>query len=645
VENVKLPSNPRYFFDDVVVDRANFSLHKLDQVRTLTPRAFDVLVYLIEHRGRVVEKQEMFEQIWKDSFVTDYALAREIKEIRRALGDDAGAPRYIETVHKRGYRFIAELKADNGKPAEEVKEELPGAAVATSEPAARAAAQPPVLPAISRGKSHKKGLLLAVRVLSLALVAGGAIYYFTIGRQPAVDSVAVLPFLNVSADPETEFLSDGITNSIANSLAQLPRLRVMPFSKVARYKGRAVDPQEAGRALGVGAVLAGKLVQQGDQLRIQTELIDVRNVARLWGTQYDRKLSDILLVQEEIAQEVSEKLRLRLSGEEKKRLAKSYTENPEAYQLYLKGQHFWNKRTPEGLRRSIEFYRQAIDLDPGYALAYSGLAGPYGVMGGLHLLPPKEAFGRSKAALAKALELDDSLAEAHYGMAIVNLLYDWDWTGAEREFTRAGELNPHLALPHGLYSYYLTLGRLPEALAEARRVLALDPLSLPFHRDLAETFNCARQPDQTIAQCQQMIEMDPNYPLTRLYLGLAHKQKREYDKAIAELMQSVALSRGNPEHIGALGYVYAVAGRRGEAQKTLAQLQEAAKQRYVPATSLALIHTGLGDKDRAFEWLHKAYEDRDVALVGMYLKANPVWDSLRSDARFAGLLGRLGLTP
>jgi TolB-like protein/DNA-binding winged helix-turn-helix (wHTH) protein/Flp pilus assembly protein TadD len=617
-----------YFFDDVVVDRVNFSVRKLDQARTLTPRAFDVLVYLIEQRGRVVNKQELFEQIWKETFVTDYALAREIKEIRRALGDEAGAPRYIETVHKRGYRFIAELKADNGELAEGVDRA----------PAAHEAQQTPPLHSTSGIKRYRIGLALA---LIAVLVAG--IYYFTAGRGPSIDSVAVIPFLNDSDDQDAEFLSDGITNSIANSLAQLPRLRVMPLSKSARYKSREVDPQEAGRALGVGAVLTGRLILQGDRLQVQTELIDVKEVARLWGGQYDRKLSDVLAVQGEIAREVSERLRLRLSGEEEKRLGKSGTDNPEAYQLYLKGQYFWNKRTPEGLRKSIEYYRQAIDLDPGYALAYAGLAGPYGVMGGLSLLPPEEGFGKSKAALAKALELDDSLAEAHYGLAIVKLLYEWDWAGAEREFKRAAELNPDLALPHGLYSYYLTLGQVPEAVAEAKRVLALDPLSLPFNRDLAETLYCARQFDQTIALSNQMLEMDPSYPLTRLYLGLAYEQKRMYDRAIAELTQSVALSKGNPEQIGALGYVYAVSGRRGEAEKLLAQLRELSKQRYVQATSLALIHAGLGEKDRAFEWLEKAYDDRDVGLVHIYLRANPLWDSLRSDARFEGLLKRMGL--
>jgi TolB-like protein/DNA-binding winged helix-turn-helix (wHTH) protein/tetratricopeptide (TPR) repeat protein len=640
-ENVQ-PSNPScYFFDDVVVDRANFSVRKLDKTRTLTPRAFDVLVYLIEQRGRVVNKQELFEQIWKESFVTDSALAREIKEIRRALGDEAGAPRYIETVHKRGYRFIAELKPGNPGPAEEVNEVAPGGNFVGSETEAREAEQTPVSPSADRVKNYRIGLLLT---LIAVLMTGGVIYYFAIGGRPAIDSVAVIPFLNVSGDPDAEFLSDGITNSIANALAQVPRLRVVPLSKSARYKGGEEDPQETGRALGVGAVLTGRVVLNGDRLQIQTELIDVTEVARLWGGQYDRKLSDILVVQGEIAREVSEKLHLRLSGEEKKRLGKSGTDNPEAYQLYLKGQYFWNKRTPEGLKKSIEYYRQAIDLDPGYALAYVGLAGPYGVMGGLSLLPPEEGFGKSRTALAKALELDDSLAEAHYGLAIVKLLYEWDWAGAEREFNRARELDANLALPHGLYSYYLIQGRVQEAVAEAKRVLAQDPLSLPFNRDLSEAMYCARQPDQTIAQCQQMIEMDPSYPLTRLYLGLAYEQKRMYEKAIAELTQSVALSKGNPEQIGALGYIYAVSGRRGEAQKLLAQLQELSKQRYVQATSFALIHTGLGEKDRAFEWLRKAYEDRDVGLAHLYLRAYPLWDSLRSDARFEELLKSMGLS-
>lgn len=454
----------------------------------------------------------------------------------------------------------------------------------------------------------------------------------------------MLPFLNVSEDPETEFLSDGITTSIANSLAQLPQLHVTPLSMVARYKGRAVDPQEAGRALGVGAVLVGKLVQRGDRLQIQMELVDVAKVALLYVAQYDRKLSDVLLVQRAITSEVTEKLRLRLSREEKRLLTKAaHTENPEAYQRYISGQYFWKKRTLEGLRRSFEKYQQAIDLDPNYALAYVGLCSFYGVMGGLNLMPPKEAYEKSKEALAKALELDDNLAEAHYGLATVKTLYEWDWAGAEREFKRAAELNPNFAFNHGLYSYYLTMGCLPEAVAEAKRVLALDPLSFPFKRDLAEALYCARQYDQTIAQCLQMIEMDPNYPMTRLYLGRAYEQKGMYQEAIAELMQSVALSEHNPVDMGSLGHVYAVSARRGEAHKMLAQLQELSKQRYVPATSMAVIYAGLGEKDRAFESLQKAFDEHDVGLVALYLKASPFWDSLRSDARFAELLRRMGL--
>ena len=332
-----------------------------------------------------------------------------------------------------------------------------------------------------------------------------------------------------------------------------------------------------------------------------------------------------------------------MSDEEKRRFAKSQTNNPEAYQLYLKGQYFWNKRTPEGLKKSIEFYSQAIALDSGYALAYAGLAGSYGVIGGLSLAPPREAFGKSQAALQKALGLDETLAEAHYGLAIVNLLYVWDWEEAEREFKRAAELNPKLALPHGLYSYHLTMGRVPEAVAEAKRVLMLDALSLPFNRDVAETLYCAREFDQTIEHCRHMLEMDANYPLSRHFLGLAYEKKGMTDQAIDELTKSVALSQGSPESIGALGYVQAVAGKRDEARRTLERLKDMSKQRYVQATSHAVIYTGLGERDAAFEWLQKAYEERDIGLVHLYLKSNPIWDSIRSDPRFTEMLKRMRL--
>ena len=395
MENSKQANGSRYYFDDVVIDRDNFRVRKGDQLKALTPRAFDVLLYLIEQRGRVVEKQELFEQIWKETFVTDNALMRAVKEIRRELGDDAGAPRYVETVHKRGYRFIAELKdAPDGGLAFEAKAERPkapelsvGETVTFSsrqamvETANQPAAQTLYVPAprettlrikylSAKLKEHKAGAGLAVAAFVIAVAA---IIYF--GRsEKAIHSLAVLPLENASADANSEYMSDGITESLINTLSQLPGLKVMPRTTAFRYKGQQVDPQKVGRDLRVDAVLTGKVIQQGENLIIQAELTNAADGSQLWGERYNRKLADIFSLQEEIGKEISQKLRLKLTGEEEKRLTKRYTENAEAYELYLKGRYHLNKLMPTEVQTSVSYFQQAIAIDPSYALAYVGLA-------------------------------------------------------------------------------------------------------------------------------------------------------------------------------------------------------------------------------------------------------------------------------
>ena len=645
MDKAKQSGGSCFHFDDVVVDRGNFCVQKVDEVRTLTPRAFDVLIYLIEQRGRVVEKQELFDQVWKEAFVTDNALTRAIKEIRHELGDDAGAPHYIETVPKRGYRFIAELKAaPNGRPAagDLAEIEMPSVAIIEPEPAALTATEPAPSIAerpVSGSKRHTMAWLLTL--IALLLVASAA-WYFIIARRPAIDSVAVLPFLNASADPEAEFLSDGIANSIANSLAQLPQLRVLPMSNVARYKGRAEDPQEAGRALGVGAVLVGKLVQHGDRLQIQTELVSVGQDSRLWGGQYDRPLADLLSVQGEITQAVTDKLRVRLSDTEKQRLLNPGTANNEAYQLYLKGRFFWNKFTPEGLQKSIEYYQQAIALDPRYALAYTSLADSCIVQANTGVVAPREVYPKATRAVEKALEFDAALAEAHATLGAIKLFYEWDWAGAERELKRAIELNPNYADGHTLYGHYLkAMGRVSETRAVVKRAQELEPFSLLINTDVGYAFYYARQYDEAIEQSKRTLEMDPHFLFTHISLGRAYEQKGMSEQAIAAFQNGLSLSGGDPIVVGSLGHAYAIAGQRGAAQKMLDQLQEMTRHRYVAPYATALIYTGLGEKQQALTWLEKAYEARDHWLI--WLKVEPLFDPLRSEPRFADLLRRLRL--
>jgi serine/threonine-protein kinase len=461
-------------------------------------------------------------------------------------------------------------------------------------------------------------------------------------RGKAIDSIAILPLANASADPDAEYLSDGITESLINSLSQVPKLRVMARSTVFRYKGQEVDPQTVGRDLKVGAVLTGRVVQRGDTLIIGTELVDVENGWQLWGGQYNRKLSDIFAVQEEIAKEISEKLRLRLTGGQKKRLTRHHTENAEAYQAYLKGLYYWNKFTEEGLKKSIEHFRQAIEIDPNYALAYAGLAHTYHQLVGVY--PPGEVMPKAKAAAVKALELDGTLAEAHAALGWVRWRYDWDWPEAERAFKRANELNPNYAIGHGMYAMFLdSMGRFDESSTAHERARQLDPLSLIIDATVGLHLYLARRYDEAIERCRKTIEMDPNFFVAHARLGLAYEQKGMFEEAIAEFQKAITLSGGNTGSVAALGRAYALAGNRVEAQKVADDLTERSKREYIPPHSMALLYAGLGEPDQAFAWLEEAYEARSGSLS--YLKVDPALDSLRSDPRFQDLLQRVGLAP
>jgi TolB-like protein len=488
--------------------------------------------------------------------------------------------------------------------------------------------------------------MIAFAVLLTAFAAIASYLYFTRG-----DSIAVMPFSfanadpNVMADPDREYLSDGITESIINSLSQLHNLKVIARNSVFRYKGKEIDAQAVGRELGVRTVLTGRIVQRGDQLTISAELIDVGDNKQVWGEKYERKILDLLTVQKEIAKKVSENLRLRLTGEEQKLANKDYTHNVEAYQLYLKGRYFWlNKRTEERLRKSIEYFNQAIEIDPNYALAYSGLADGYVVLGLFYILPPTEAFTRAKAAATRALELDDKLAEAWASMSVVKLFYEWDWPGYEREVTRALELNPNYAAAHYEYAQYLAaMGRFDEAVREARRAQELDPLSSAINTTVAWIFYFARDYDEAIERYRKVIEIDPNYFLAHRKLGVAYLQKKMNKEAIAEIQKSRSLSEESVEEIAYLGYAYAVAGERNEAEQVVGELREQSKLRYVSPYLMALIYTGLDEKDQAFAWLEKAFEERSNNLI--FLKVEPIFDPLRSDPRFTDILRRMNLAP
>jgi eukaryotic-like serine/threonine-protein kinase len=457
-----------------------------------------------------------------------------------------------------------------------------------------------------------------------------------------IDSLAVLPFRNASGDPEHDYLSDGITASLINILATVPKLRVIAQSAVFRYKGLEIDPQAIGRELNVRAVLTGRLVQSGGSLRIGTELVDVATRSQLWGAHYDRKPGDIFVIQDDISNEISGKLRLQLTRAEKKRLVKRYTENAEAYRLYLKGRHYWNRWTEEGFYKAIDYFQQAIEIDPNYALSYSGLADSYVLLGWNSYLPPKEAFPKGKAAAKTALQLDPDLAEAHTSLAALLWLHDWQWEEAQRAFKRSLELSPtYPTANHWNAEYLMTMGRHEEVMARMKNGQELDPLSLIINVAVGWALYFARRYDEATEQLRRTVELDPNYPVTYWILGLVLRKTGCYELAMTEGEKGVKLSGGSPMMCAALAHTLGTAGRSVEARQILNDLTGQAKQKYVAPYFFAGIHVGLGEDDRALEYLEKAYEEHSNWLI--YLHIDPSMDGLRDNPRFQDLLRRIGL--
>jgi serine/threonine protein kinase/Flp pilus assembly protein TadD len=481
-------------------------------------------------------------------------------------------------------------------------------------------------------------------VVALALLIGvlAAAVKFYSARTPAqIDSIAVLPFTNISGDPNTDYLSDGISEGVIHSLSQLPQLRVMARTSVFHYKGRDIDPQRIGRDLNVRAVLMGTLARRGDVLRIETELVDTTNGAEIWGEKFDRHVSDVSTIEEQIANDISDKLRLRLSGEEKKRLSKGSTSSSEAYQLYLNGRFHWNKRTEEELNKAIEYFRQSIQKDPNYALAYVGLADTYLVLPQYGRMATSVAAPRTKEALTRALEIDADLAEAHASLALMKQDFEWDWAGAEKEFRRAIELNSNYPTAHHWYALFLRdMKRNDEAITESRLAQKLDPLSPIINNVLALILLTAGQYDGAIEQWKRTLELDPTSPEVHLQLSRAYSKKGLYEEAITEAQKAASYS-GTPRFIGAVGLALAVAGKRADAHKIIDELTESSKRNYVSPYYVAGIHSALGEQDRAFEWLEKAYQVKDDELSSV--RIDPNLDSVRSDPRYADLLRRMGL--
>ena len=640
------PEKHLYKFGPFRLDPAERLLLRDGEPVPLEPKVFDTLVLLIRDRGRLLRKDELMSGIWPDAVVEEGSLTRNISTLRRALGDGENGLRYIETVPTRGYRFVASVSDLGDEGHDPINGKHAGAQTSkesSNEPAVRAGEAVRSLPSragyhADNIKHYKSGAVVAAVGLAIA-VAIITYSYLARSGKAAIDSVAVLPFANASGDPDMEYLSDGITEYLINNLSQLPQLKVIARSSAFMYKGREVDPQEVAQALGVRAIVTGRIVQRGDSLEISVELINTSDRAQMWGEQYRRRATGLQAVQAEISRAVAEKLRLRLTGTEERRLTRSATDNPQAYQLYLAGLFHARKGNLEGFKKALDYLDQAVVLDPDFALAFASMPAVYSNLADVNALDPGEAVARGRAAAEKALELDEMLAEAHNGLAVIKR-QEWDWPGAESEFKRAIELNPNLAAAHSNYALFLAvMGRTAEALAENKRAQELDPLRISFKGVEGGILFSAGLYDEALQVFQNVIRMQPDYALAHSGLGRTYAAKGMYAEAINEFQTAINLYGETPSGLIDLGYAYAMSSERDKALAILNKLTTS--KEHVSPAGLAVLYAALGDKEMAFKSLERAYTAHDSQL--QYLKVDPRCDSLRSDPRFANLLRRMRL--
>jgi TolB-like protein/DNA-binding winged helix-turn-helix (wHTH) protein/Tfp pilus assembly protein PilF len=637
-DSAPTPLSPaaRLRFGVYELDLKNGELRKAGQRLKLQPQPFKVLAILAGRPGETVTREEIQSQVWGEELFVDFERGLNvcIQQIRGALNDDADAPRYIETLPKRGYRFLMPVErldiAAQNAPAGVVSQQTP----------APSSTQPGV-----------RRLTFLVALVSILLVLSALLYFAkSSNRFPfrttakSIRSVAVLPFDNFSGDPEQQYFADGMTEALIAELGQIRDLRVPSRTSVMLYKRANKPLRQIARELNVDALVEGSVKRSGDHVELTVQLLDGTQDRHLWGGTFDRDSRDVLALQHELARAITEELRISFSSAEGPHSKSAAPVNADAYAAYLHGRYYWYKRTMEGFQKSIQYYEQAVAADPNYAPAYAGLADAYALLGSSPNdgLPPNEAMPKAKAAAQKALQLDDGLAEAHASFAYVNMVYDWNWASAEKEFKRAIEINPNYAGAHEWYAEFLAArGRESEALTEMKRARDADPLLVLMHAAVAEALYYSRRYDDVISQCQQTLELDPDYPIAHFHLGRAYMAKNMYPQAIAEYQKAQATLGETPAIVMAIGYANAKSGNRAAARKALEELRAQSKQRYVPALYFGAIYIGLGDFDAGMSWLEKAYREHSDYLI--YLNADPMADSLRSNPRFQAVLRKIGI--
>jgi TolB-like protein/DNA-binding winged helix-turn-helix (wHTH) protein/Tfp pilus assembly protein PilF len=620
----------RLRFDVFEVDLHAGELTKCGQRRKLQGQPFQVLAMLLEKPGELVTREELRSRIWPRTIVDfDHGLNKAISKIRDALDDSSENPRFVETVARRGYRFLADVAAIEGAGGQ--SEVAPGGLAGRVDPANDDAS----------AKRSRLPLAWKLFGVGLALVLAAALSWklnSPDGALPRIRSLAVLPLENLSGDATQEYFADGMTDELIAHLGHISALRVISRTSVMTYKGARKSLPQIARELNVEAVVEGSVLRSGERVRITAQLIQVPADKHLWSQSYEGDMRDTLALQNRVANAIVEQIRVTVKQQEHN----SRPVNPEAYEAYLRGRYFWNKRTGDGLRKAIEYFTTAIEKDPTFAAAYSGLADTYALSGDWEygILSPQDAFTNAKAAATKALALDNNLAEAHTSLAFALDLYAWDWEAAENEYQRAIALNPGYATAHHWYGWHLiVMGRNGDGIAELRTAESLDPLSPILSADLADALCIAHLYDDSVRQSRIALELDPNFAVTHYQLGQALVQKHMYNEAIAEFRRAIELAGGNTTFDASLAHAYGVSGHIEEAMKILKDLQSKQTQQSPTDASIALVYVGLGDNNQAMIWLNKAYQARFNPSILL----RPAFDPIRSDARFQDLLRRIGL--
>jgi TolB-like protein/DNA-binding winged helix-turn-helix (wHTH) protein/Tfp pilus assembly protein PilF len=591
-----------------------------------------ILQMLLERPGGLVTREELQKRLWPTETFVDFehSLNAAVKRLRAALNDSADRPRYVETLARRGYRFIAPINAADPEIS----------AVAPVHTATPPVANPA---AIFRGR---RLWLIAIAVFALAVGGWGWWVWRNRPTTPAVQpvrSLAVLPLQNLSGDPSQEYLADGMTEELIGRLANIHGLRVISRTSAMHFKNTQLSVPEIAKTLGVDAIVEGSVIREGGEVRVHAQLIRGATDEHIWAGEYQREYRSLLALQDEVARNIAERIEISLTLQERLTLASTHPVNPEAHEDYLKGLYYFNQRTQDALNKSTAFFQQAIVRDPGYALAYSGLADAYAMLGFRGGFPSSDALSRAKAAALKAIELDDNLAEPHASLAFIAETHEWDWATAEREYKRAVQLNPGDARTHNWYAGYLIyVGRFEEGISEARRARELDPLSLPVNNALAGRLLATGRCDEALEQVQKTLQLDPHFAPARQTLGWAYLHNGKRDEAIQEFQKALQLSGTDDTDLMLdLGFAYALAGNREEAGRILDKLKSLRERDIVPSGSIGILYGALGDLNEAFVWLQKAYEERDPQLT--YLKAGRRFEPLRQDPRFRELVRRVGL--